>query len=128
MISGSHVVVFTKDGEADRAFFRDVLQMPSVDAGAGWLIFALPPPEVPFHPSDSNNTHQLFLICDDLERTIAELQAQGVQCEQPSVQSWGIATEIQMPGDGRMGLYQPMHPTAFVGSSLPASRNEGGVA
>lgn len=113
MISGSHVVVFTKDAEADRSFFRDVLQIPSVDAGAGWLIFALPPTEIAFHPADTNNAHELYLICEDLELTIAELQDQGVHCEEPSEESWGVTTEIHLPGGGRLGLYQPKHPTAL---------------
>jgi catechol 2,3-dioxygenase-like lactoylglutathione lyase family enzyme len=107
VISGSHVVVFTRDAGADRAFFRDILRMPAVDAGGGWLIFALPPGEVAFHPADGNNAHELYLICDDLELTIAELEAQGIQCTDPSEQSWGITTEIHLPGGGRMGLYQP---------------------
>jgi hypothetical protein len=110
------VVIYSKDAEADRSFFRDVLRMPVVDAGQGWLIFALPPSEVAFHPADRNDSHQLYLICDDLQLTIKELEAQGVQCDKPSEQSWGITTEIHLPGGGRIGLYRPKHPTAFTRS------------
>jgi catechol 2,3-dioxygenase-like lactoylglutathione lyase family enzyme len=113
VISGSHVVVYTRDAVADRAFFRDVLRMPAVDAGGGWLIFALPPGEVAFHPADKNDTHQLYLMCDDLSATIKELEGQGIGCDEPSEEGWGITTHIHLPGGGHLGLYQPKHPTAF---------------
>lgn len=113
MISGSHVVIFTQDAEADRAFFRDVLQLPSVDAGGGWLIFALPPSEVALHPADRNNLHQFYLLCDHLQATMHDLEAQGVRCESPVEESWGIRTEVHLPGGGRLGLYQPLHPRAL---------------
>ena len=113
MITGSHVVVFTKDAEADRLFFRDVLKMPDVDAGGGWLVFALPPAEVAFHPSESNNKHELYLMCDDLTSTVKDLEERGVACEGMTEEMWGTLTEIQLPGGGHIGLYQPKHPTAF---------------
>ena len=116
MIRGSHVVIFTRNAEADRAFFRDILEMPAIDAGGGWLVFALPPGEVAFHPADRNNAHELYLICDDLQAAIGELEAKGVQCEKPTVESWGARTDILLPGGGRIGLYEPKHPTAFTGS------------
>jgi catechol 2,3-dioxygenase-like lactoylglutathione lyase family enzyme len=112
MITGSHVVIYTEDAEADRAFFRDVLRMPAVDAGHGWLIFALPPAEVAFHPSDSNGTHELYLTCDDLDATMEQLKAHDVQCDPPSDEGWGIVTRLRLPGGGGIGLYQPTHPRA----------------
>ena len=113
MINGSHVVVFTKDAEADRLFFRDVLKMSAVDAGGGWFIFALPPAEVACHPSESNNRHELYLMCDDLAYTVKELKDLGVACGGIEEEIWGTLTKIQLPGGGTIGLYQPKHPTAF---------------
>ena len=113
MITGSHVVIFTRNAEADRTFFRRVLRFPAVDAGEGWLIFALPPAEVGFHPADQNDSHSLYLMCDDRAAVIEALGAEGVCCSEPSEQRWGIATQIHLPGGGRLGLYQPKHPTAI---------------
>src|SRR5260221_2109933 len=106
-ISGAHVIVYSRDADADRAFFRDVLGFKSVDAGRGWLIFALPPAEAAFHPSDENGAHELYLICDDLAAEIASLAAKGVQCSEPHEERWGSLTSIQLPGGGKLGLYQP---------------------
>jgi catechol 2,3-dioxygenase-like lactoylglutathione lyase family enzyme len=112
MISAAHVVVHTKDAEADRRFFRDVLGFKSVDAGHGWLIFALPPGEAAFHPSDANGAHELYFICDDLEAEIASLAKQGVECSQVQAARWGLMTKMRLPGGGAVGLYQPKHPLA----------------
>ena len=113
MISGAHVVAYSKDAESDRAFFRDVLGFSSVDARHGWLIFALPPAEVAFHPSEENGAHELFFLCDDLAASIAELADKGVSCSAVAKQRWGMATRIRLPGGGEIGLYQPRHPTAL---------------
>jgi catechol 2,3-dioxygenase-like lactoylglutathione lyase family enzyme len=113
MIVGSHVIVFTRDAAADRAFFRDVLRMPSVDAGEGWLVFALPPAEVAFHPAESNDVHQLYLMCADLPATLHDLMGRGVVCQPPQEERWGTRTAIRLPGGGWIGLYQPKHPTAI---------------
>ena len=113
MISGSHVIVYSRDAEADRSFFRDVLQLPSVDAGAGWLIFALPPAEVAVHSGEEDDVHELYLTCADLDATMGELKARGILCDEPSQGRWGIRTVIRLPGGGRLGLYQPQHPTAM---------------
>ncbi len=113
MFEGSHVIVYTRNAEADRAFFRDVLRLPSVDAGEGWLIFALPPSEVAFHPAQENDAHQLYLTCSDLRATLEELRVRGVACQRPKEESWGTWTAIPLPGGGRIGLYQPKHPTAL---------------
>jgi catechol 2,3-dioxygenase-like lactoylglutathione lyase family enzyme len=113
MISGAHVVVYTKNAEADRAFFRDVLRFKSVDAGHGWLIFALPPTEAAFHPSE-NDTHELYFMCDDLKTEMASLAKKGVQCSKVEEARWGSITKMRLPGGGNVGLYQPKHPTAIA--------------
>ena len=117
MISGAHVFVYTKDAEADRAFFRDVLGFKSVDAGHGWLIFALPPGEAAFHPSDKNGPHELFFMCESLKTEIAALAKKGVNCSGVQEERWGSITRIRLPSGGEIGLYQPKHPTALGLSS-----------
>jgi hypothetical protein len=109
MIIGAHSIVFSKDPETDRLFFRDVLQFPSVDVGDGWLIFCLPPAEVAVHPADENNRHELFLMCDDVEALIAEMAQHGVPCEPIQEQDWGRLTYVSLPGGGNLGVYQPKH-------------------
>ncbi len=114
MINGAHVIIYSKDAEADRAFFRDVLGFKSVDAGHGWLIFALPPAEAAFHPASENDpAHELYLICDDLKSEIESLAKKNVQCSAVQEARWGSITKIQLPGGGQVGLYQPKHPTAL---------------
>jgi catechol 2,3-dioxygenase-like lactoylglutathione lyase family enzyme len=113
MITGAHVIVYSKDPEADRAFFRDVLKFPSVDAGQGWLIFALPPTESAFHPSEKNDVHELYFMCDDLESTIESLKQKKVKCSSVQEVRWGSLTTLSLPGGGKIGLYQPKHPTAI---------------
>lgn len=109
MITGSHVIVYSTDAEADRAFFRDVLEYPHVDAGDGWLIFRLPPAEVAVHPTDGAPAHELYLMCDDITATVAELAAGGVTCAPVSDAGWGLLTRIRLPGGGELGLYEPRH-------------------
>jgi hypothetical protein len=109
MIDGAHIVIYSKDAEADKAFIRDVLQLGYVDAHQGWLIFKLPPAEVAVHPSDENDTHELYLTTNDLDKEIVALRKAGAECEQPSQQSWGRLTRIKLPGGGSLGLYQPRH-------------------
>jgi catechol 2,3-dioxygenase-like lactoylglutathione lyase family enzyme len=113
MISAAHVVIYTKDAEADRAFFRDVLGFKSVDAGHGWLIFALPPAEAAFHPSDTNGVHELYFICDDLKAEMASLFKKDVECSEVQEARWGSITTVRLPGGGAIGLYQPKHPLAI---------------
>lgn len=113
MISGAHVIVYSEDAEADRAFFRDVLGFASVDASHGWLIFALPPAELAVHPAEDNNRHELYFLCDDLKAEIAALAEKGVRCSEVHEERWGSITRIQLPGGGKIGLYQPKHPTAI---------------
>jgi catechol 2,3-dioxygenase-like lactoylglutathione lyase family enzyme len=113
VISGAHVIVYSKDAEADRAFFRDVLGFKSVDAGHGWLIFALPPGEAAFHPSDENGSHELYFMCDGLKTEMASLAKKGVKFSEVKEPRWGSTTKIRLPGGGEVGLYQPTHPTAL---------------
>src|SRR5258708_35973580 len=112
MISGAHMIVYSKDAEADRAFFQDILGFPSVDAGHGWLIFALPPAEAAFHPAEENGLHELYLMCDDLKAEMATLREKGVPCSEVVETRWGSITKLGLPGGGQLGLYQPNHPTA----------------
>ena len=113
MISGAHIVLYSKDAEADRRFLRDVLDFKSVDAGHGWLIFALPPAEAAVHPAAESGAHELYLMCDDLKAEITALATKGVVCSQIDEQRWGSITKIALPGGGQLGLYQPKHPTAL---------------
>jgi hypothetical protein len=112
MISGAHVIVYSNNADADRAFFRDVLNYPSVDAGGGWLIFKLPPAEVAVHPVDGVPSHELYLMCDDIRATIDELESKGVACTAVTDEGWGLLTRIGLPGGGELGLYEPRHPRA----------------
>lgn len=114
MITGAHVIVYSKDAEADRAFFRDVLGFRYVDAGQGWLIFALPPSEIAFHPAEQSGTHELYLMCDDLEMEIRSLRTQGIKCSAINDERWGAITRVTLPGGGKLGLYQPRHQSAIA--------------
>jgi len=113
MLTGSHVVIYTKDAESDRAFFRDVLGLRSVDAGHGWLIFALPAAEAAFHPFEENNKHEMYFICDDLGALMASLAKKGVRFGGIAEEQWGTRTRMLLPGGGEVGLYQPKHPVTF---------------
>ena len=113
MISGAHIIIYSRDAEADRAFFRDVLEFPNVDAGHGWLIFGLPGAEAAFHPAEANDKHELYLMCEDLAAEMDQLRDKGVFCSPVHEERWGSVTTIQLPGGGAVGLYQPKHPTAL---------------
>jgi hypothetical protein len=110
MITGAHMIVYSTDAEADRAFFRDVLRFPSVDAGQGWLIFALPPSEIAIHPEAENGRHEIYLMCGDVADVVRRLAAAGVKCTPVQEQPWGLLTHLTLPGGGNLGLYQPRHP------------------
>jgi catechol 2,3-dioxygenase-like lactoylglutathione lyase family enzyme len=117
MMFGAHVIVSSKDAAADRAFLRDVLGLSSVDAGHGWLIFALPPAEVAVHPAEDTSGHELYFMCDDLKAEVSALGKKGVHCSEVQEARWGSITHIRLPGGGAVGLYQPKHPLAFTRSS-----------
>lgn len=111
MITGAHIILFSADADADRAFFRDALGMDNVDAGGGWLIFKLPPSELAFHPGDESST-EFYLMCDDVEAEIARLTALGRTCDPIREERWGRLTCVTLPGGGKLSIYQPKHPTA----------------
>jgi catechol 2,3-dioxygenase-like lactoylglutathione lyase family enzyme len=112
VIFGAHVIVFTHDADADRAFFRDVLGLASVDSGGGWLIFAMPPAEIAFHPTDESAVNEIYLLSDDLAADIVRLVDRGVTFTQVNEERWGTVTRFTLPGGTTIGLYQPKHPTA----------------
>jgi hypothetical protein len=112
VINGGHVIIYSADAEADRAFLRDVLEYPHVDAGAGWLIFKLPPSEIAVHPSDGPPLHELYLMCDDLDATVAQLTARGATFAAVTEARWGRLTKLRLPGGGELGIYEPRHPRA----------------
>jgi len=109
MINGAHVIIYSKDAEADKTFIKNVLGFKYVDANKGWLIFKLPPAEVAVHPSDENDLHEFYLMTDNLDAEITTLQRAGISCEAVAQQSWGRSTRIKLPGGGALGMYQPRH-------------------
>lgn len=111
MINGAHLVIYSKDAEADRAFFRDVLKLPSVDAGHGWLIFAMPPSEAAFHDSEHGDKHELYFMCDDIAATLKDLQSKGVKVSGVNEQRWGRLASFTLPGGGSVGVYESKHPS-----------------
>ncbi len=116
MITSAHAIIYADDADEARAFFRDVLELPNVDVGHGWLIFKLPPAELGIHPAGppDGGTHQLFLMCDDIEATVEELTAKGVEFTGPvEDQGFGLITTLRVPGAGELGLYQPKHAPAY---------------
>jgi catechol 2,3-dioxygenase-like lactoylglutathione lyase family enzyme len=117
MIFGAHVIIYSKDAAADRAFLRNVLGFASVDAGHGWLIFALPPAEVAVHPAEENERPELYFMCEDLQAEILALAEKGVKTSEVQEARWGSITKIRLPGGGEAGLYQPKHLTALNISS-----------
>ena len=115
MITGAHTIIYASDADAARTFLRDVLGLSHVDAGGGWLLFRSPPAELAVHPgAETSGTAELYLMCDDLTATVAELTAKGVEFDgEVTDAGWGLLTHLQVPGAGRLGLYQPRHPTAY---------------
>jgi hypothetical protein len=109
MIVGAHSIIYSTNPEADRAFLRDVLRFPNVDVGHGWLIFGLPPAEVAVHPAEEGEMHELYLMCDDVEAFVAEMNSRGVVCGPIHNQPWGALTHIALPSGGKLGVYQPRH-------------------
>lgn len=113
MINGAHVIIYSRDADADRAFLRDVLGLPDVDAGNGWLIFKLPPAELAAHPTEGAPRHEFYLMCDDIHATLDDLAERGVQVDVPiRDQGWGLLAAIRLPSGGELPIYQPRHPLA----------------
>lgn len=109
MINGAHAIIYSKNANADRDFFRDVLKLSNVDVGDGWLIFALPPAEFAVHPASSNGKHELYLMCDDIENFIREMKKRNIEVEPVQDLGWGLLTQLTLPGGGKLGVYQPRH-------------------
>ena len=113
MLTGAHIVIYSKDPEADRAFFAQTLALRSVDAGHGWLIFGLPAAEAAFHPHDQSDRHEMYFVCDDLRKTIAALEKEGVRFGDIHEEQWGTCATMTLPGGGEIGIYEAKHPTTF---------------
>ncbi len=109
MIVGAHTIIYSKDAEADRAFLRDVLRLPNVDVGEGWLIFGLPPAEVAIHDGDQNEVHEFYFMVDDVRALIAAMEKHGAACEPAQDMGWGVLTQVMLPGGGKLGFYEPRH-------------------
>lgn len=109
MITGAHSIIYSRDPDADRAFFRDVLKFPFVDVHAGWLIFGLPASELAVHPSEENGVHEFYLMCDDVKAFSADMQKRRIACSEVQQQPWGLLTQVTLPGGGKLGVYQPRH-------------------
>jgi hypothetical protein len=109
MITGAHAIIYSTDAEADRIFFRDVLQLSNVNVGDGWLIFGLPPSEIAVHPSAENNVHELYFMCDDINTFTDAMKKQNIECSEVKNQGWGLMTHLRLPGGGKIGVYQPRH-------------------
>jgi hypothetical protein len=124
MIIGAHSIIYSQQPEADRAFLRDVLKMPNIDVGGGWLIFDLPPAEVAVHPSDQNDVHEFYLMCDDVEAFVADMEGRSIACAPVQDQGWGRLTQVTLPGGGKLGVYQPRHarPNVVSAKKAPAKK------
>jgi catechol 2,3-dioxygenase-like lactoylglutathione lyase family enzyme len=109
MIIGAHAIIYSKNPDSDRAFLRDVLGLSGVDVGGGWLIFGLPPAELAVHPSEKNDIHEVYLMCDNMEDFLAEMKSRGVDCAPAQNPGWGLLTKVSLPGGGTLGVYQPRH-------------------
>jgi hypothetical protein len=109
MIIGAHSIIYSTNAEADRAFLRDVIELPNVDVGDGWLIFGLPPAEVAVHPSNENDVHEFYLMCDDVTAFVAEMKQHGRACDPVADQGYGLVTQVTLPGGGKLGVYEPRH-------------------
>lgn len=109
MITGVHTIIYSKNAEADKAFFRDILKLSNVDVGDGWLIFGLPPSELAVHPSDDNQKHEIYLMCDDINVFVQSMEEHKVHCGEIQDQGWGLLVGLTLPGGGKIGVYQPRH-------------------
>jgi hypothetical protein len=130
MIIGAHSIIYSNDAGADRAFLKDVLGLPHVDVGEGWLIFGLPPAEVAVHPSEENDVHEFYLMTSDVEALVASMKERGIETAPISNQGWGMLTQITLPGGGKLGIYQPRHarPPAYAQGKKRPSRKKSASA
>ena len=125
MIIGAHSIIYSTKPDADRSLLRDVFKLPHVDVGEGWLIFGLPPAEVAVHPSEKNNVHEFYLMCDDIETFVTEMRKRGVVCGPVHDEGWGLLTQMMLPGGGKLGVYQPRHARPKTMGARTASRKAG---
>jgi len=123
MIHGAHAILYSTDADADRAFFRDVLEYPFADAGHGWLIFALPPAELAFHPAEKSS-HELYLMCDDVKAFVAQMEKKGVPASPPHEERWGILTQITLPSGDKLGVYEPRHASPITPRKKAAGKKK----
>ena len=112
MIDGAHVILYSKQAEADRALLRDVFGLPHVDAGEGWLVFGLPPTEMGVHPGEKNDVHELYFMCSDIHEFVRKAKAKKIACTPVLEMGWGVLTQITLPGGGKLGVYEARHPRA----------------
>jgi len=121
MIIGAHIMIQSTNGKADQAFLTEMLNLSSVDAGDGFMIFGVPPAEIAVHPGEANDEHTLFLMCDDVEAFVSDMKARSVACSAPANRGWGTLTEVTLPGGGRLGVYQPHHARPKTAGAMPAA-------
>jgi hypothetical protein len=121
MLNGAHAIIYSKRADEDRAFLRDVIGLSGIDVGHGWLIYGLPPAEIAVHPGQKNDVHELYLMCDDVEAFVADMRSRGVGCSPVQALGWGMLTQVELPGGGRLGVYQPRHERPKP-MRLPATR------
>lgn len=122
MINGAHVIVYSTDPEADRGFLLEVLGLPHVDVGGGWLIFGLPPSEVAVHPAEKSGAHELYLMCEDIDAFVVAMGKRSIACSAVQNQGWGLLTQITLPGGGKLGVYQPRHARPAAMDVAPRGR------
>ena len=125
MLIGAHSIIYSRNPEADRAFLRDILQLPNVDVGDGWLIFGLPPAELAVHPSKKNNIHEFYFMCADIHAFVAAMSRQGVSCGSIENMGWGHLTQVTLPGGGKLGVYQPRHARPRAARPRKPARSRG---
>ena len=109
MTTGIHLILYSKDAEADKVFFRDILKLTNVDVGHGWLIFGLPPSELAVHPSSNNDRHEIYLMCDDIKAFVQQMKNHKIACSKIQTMGWGQLVQLTLPGGGKIGIYQPRH-------------------
>lgn len=114
LTTGIHLIIYSKDSEADKVFFRDVLKLTNVDVGHGWLIFGLPPSELAVHPSDDNGHHEIYLMCDDIKAFVQQIAKHKIACSKISNQGWGQLVQLTLPSGSKLGVYQPKHASPTI--------------
>ena len=127
MIIGAHTIIYSQKPEADRAFLRDVLRLPNIDVGEGWLIFGLPSSELAVHPSEKNNVHEFYFMCADIRTFVAAMEEQGISCSSIQALGWGQLTQVTLPGGGKLGVYQPRHAQPKAARPRNPAKRHGGA-